>query len=144
MAMLARKEDRLSLWPLLGLFHLLLFAGNKDYGTKISFDQSSHRRWDCSKALPSFSPWPFPGPSFWCYCQLVFANSITSAFSCFVSTSTMPGLLEGVDAGQSGASCGPSFHCIQGPFFILNCWSYPSPPEAGFLFQQCYILMPRV
>lgn len=47
--MLAREEDHLSLWPLVGLFHLLLFVGNKDYSATISFDQSSRHQWDCSK-----------------------------------------------------------------------------------------------
>lgn len=70
-----------------------------------------------SLTLPLFSPWPFPGPSFWGSCQLVFANSITSAFPCFVSTTAMSGLLEGVAAGQSGAFWSPSFRRIHGPFF---------------------------
>lgn len=44
----ARNEDYRSPWPIVGFLHLLLFVGNKDYGTKISFDQSSCPQWECS------------------------------------------------------------------------------------------------
>lgn len=54
--MLAKNEDHRSLWPRVGLFHLLLFVGYKDDGTKISFDQSSHHQWKRSQANSSIIP----------------------------------------------------------------------------------------
>lgn len=54
--MLAKNEDHRSLWPRVGLFHLLLFVGYKDDGTKISFDQSSHHQWKRSQANSSITP----------------------------------------------------------------------------------------
>lgn len=49
---------------------------------------------------PSFPSWPFPRPSFCCYCQLGFVNSIT-AFSCLMSSTAMSGLLAGIAAGST-------------------------------------------